>query len=276
MLRAHGQPRFRSSAEDRSPLPKLYFLYHELSEAPSRSPYSLTTKQFHAHASVFAEMRTDGNQCFWPEVTFDDGHSSNLTLALPILREYGLGAMFFITVGWIDRKAGYLGWADLKILRDSGQQFGSHGWSHAFLTDCRDDQLRREVLDSRLMLEDKLGVEIRTMACPGGRFNSRVISACKDAGYLRVYTSVPEPERLSSSFLVGRVNAHPMMRAEDVRELIAPDGKALRNLKRRYRVKAALKSLLTDRVYDALWWKLAGNREVEATDLVADEDSPRN
>lgn len=255
--------------------PILYFLYHALSTAPSNNSYTLTADQFQAHATFFVDARNDGLPYFRPEVTFDDGHISNLNLALPILEAHNLTATFFITVGWTDRKSGYLGWSDLKLLQASGQQIGAHGWSHTFLTECSANKLNQELLASRLTLEDKLGTEIRSMALPGGRYNHRVVDACKEAGYQRVYTSVPEPEMPFHSFLVGRINARCDMTLEDIREFMLPDGKALRRLKRRYRAKDILKRLLTNRLYDRLWWKLTDNAGEEETAIGADEYSAR-
>jgi peptidoglycan/xylan/chitin deacetylase (PgdA/CDA1 family) len=256
-------------------LSRLFFLYHALSETPNDYSYTLTTGQFRAHAALWAEIRAGGSPCFWPELTFDDGHISNLKLALPILRAYDLTAQFFITAGWTGRKRGYLGWSDVRILLDCGQQIGAHGWSHAFLTECNHDELKQELLASRLMLEDKLGIEIRTMACPGGRYNRRVVAACKEAGYNRVFTSVPEAEQQFSSFLAGRVNARSEMTAEQLRALVTPGGKALRTLKRQYFAKEITKKLLTNRIYDRLWWKFSKNPENAETDFEADEDSAR-
>jgi peptidoglycan/xylan/chitin deacetylase (PgdA/CDA1 family) len=260
---------------DAHPL-KLYFLYHALSETPSNYAYTLSADQFQDHISLFAGIRAAGDPSLLPEVTFDDGHRSNIEMALPILQAHNLSAHFFVTVGWTGKKIGYMGWTDLKILRDCGQQIGAHGWSHSFLTECNHRELRQELFASRLQLEDKLGVEIRTMACPGGRYDHRVIAACKEAGYQRVYTSVPELENRPPAFLVGRVNAHSMMTAQHVHELMLPGSKALRRLKRDYLAKAIAKKLLSDRIYDRLWWKLTHSPGKVNTEFDADEDSARH
>jgi peptidoglycan/xylan/chitin deacetylase (PgdA/CDA1 family) len=253
---------------------RLYFLYHHISGSECAHAYTLTVEQFRAHLSVFVETR--GVDCsLWPEVTFDDGHISNLDLALPLLQAHDLTAKFFVTVGWTGRRAGYLGWQDLRALRDAGHQIGAHGWSHRFLTQCGDEDLKRELLTSRLVLEDKLGIEVTSMACPGGRYDRRVISACRTAGYQRVYTSVPEMERFPQSFLVGRVNVHSGMGTEQIRQLASPSGKVLSRLRRRYLAKRIAKTLLSDRIYDTLWWMFAGNGGGTKGDPERDDDSAR-
>ena len=252
---------------------RLFFIYHAVSEAPTNCGYTLSVEQFQNHASLFANVRASGSPSLLPEVTFDDGHVSAVKLVLPILKAFNLTAHFFITVGWTGKKAGYMEWADLRMLRDCGQQIGAHGWSHTFLTDCSPSKLKEELLTSRLELEDKLGKEIRTMACPGGRYSHRVIAACKEAGYQRVYTSVPEPEDPFPSFLVGRVNANSMMTTEIVHGLMLHGSKGLLKLRRRYLAKAIAKKLLTDRLYDRLWWRFTRKPGKANTEFDADEDS---
>jgi len=237
---------------------RLYFIYHRLSELDCAHSYTLTVEQFRAHVSVFSETR-QLDCSFLSEVTFDDGHISNLNLALPILQAHHLTAKFFVTVGWIGRRAGYLGWQDLMALRDSGQKIGAHGWSHRFLNRCSDEDLGRELLESRRVLEDKLGIEVTSMACPGGRYDQRVLSACRAAGYRHVYTSIPRTEPFSECFLVGRVNVRSDMGTEQIRQLNSPGGKLLSRLRRQYFAKNIAKTLLTDRIYDRLWWMFAGN-----------------
>ena len=256
-------------------LARLHFLYHSLSETRSNDPCGIDVALFRSHASGLSEVGKSGLPCFWPELTFDDGHISNLRLALPILQAFNLKARFFITVGWTGKERGYLGWADLKALQDSGQEIGAHGWSHTFLTECNDRELRQEVLVPRMMLQEKLGIEITTMSLPGGRYNRRVLAACREAGYSRVYTSLPEAEK-PLSFLVGRVNVHRAMMIENIKALLQPNGNELRNLKHRYRAKQAAKWILSDRLYDRLWWRLQRNVDEERNDLGSDEDFARH
>jgi len=268
-------PEFNAS-EPRSDgqAPKLHFLYHALSEGLSGASYTLTVDQFRSHVCVFKSARNHDGFIFWPDVTFDDGHISNLKQGLPVLEEYGFSAQFFITVGWTGKRKGYMGWSDLRMLAERGQTIGSHGWSHSFLTDCSQRELNQELVASRLMLEDKLGIEVRTMACPGGRYSKRVLAACKEAGYSRVYTSAPQIQKNLSEFLVGRVNARSNMTADVVSQLLLPHSKALHTLERRYFLKKLAKNLLTNRLYDALWWKFNSQRGAD-TDLERDEDIAR-
>jgi peptidoglycan/xylan/chitin deacetylase (PgdA/CDA1 family) len=197
-----------------------------------------------------------------PEVTFDDGHISNYDLALPILRARGLKARFFITVGWTGYKPGYMGWDELRTLPKEGQAIGAHGWSHTLLTHCDSNALQTELGRARFVLEDKLGMPITTMSLPGGRYNDRVIAACLDSGYTQVYTSVPRAEQVPTGTMVGRLNILRGMHREWIASLLEPDSKALAQVGRQYRIKAALKSVLGDRLYEKVW-ALANSKEAE-------------
>lgn len=48
-------------------------------------------------------------------VTFDDGYLDNLTLALPVLRRYGIPATVYVTTGLVERKT-ELWWYDLEAI----------------------------------------------------------------------------------------------------------------------------------------------------------------
>lgn len=101
-------------------------------------------------------------------ITFDDGHSSNEQLALPILQEYGFKAEFFITTGWIGLP-NFLDTIQIKRLVSAGMKIGSHGVSHAFLNDLDENDLWGELTGSKKVLEDIVGGKIDSISLPGGR-----------------------------------------------------------------------------------------------------------
>jgi hypothetical protein len=247
--------RFESSLEVRAgqPLQKLHFLYHEL--RPHRCDYSyvLETSQFEEQIDLFSQMRKSESSGLWPEVTFDDGHISNFDFALPILMSRGLKARFFITVGWTGEKPGYMGWRELRSLHESGQLIGAHGWSHALLTCCAPENLAVELDKAKSVLEDKLGTSITTMSLPGGRYNRRVLEACREAGYAQVYTSVPVAEREPLGFTVGRLNVRGDWLPEWIGSLLQPGSRVLSRMERQYRIKKVAKTVMGDRLYEKLW-----------------------
>lgn len=242
-----------SEERAREPLQKLHFLYHELRPHGCDNSYVIETNEFDKQIDLFLQMRKAESPGLWPEVTFDDGHISNFEYALPILLSRELTARFFITVGWTGKKPGYMGWRELRSLHESGQLIGAHGWSHAFLTRCTPGDLDVELRKAKSLLEDKLGISITTMSLPGGRYNRRVLAACREAGYTQVYTSVPRTECEPLGFTVGRLNVRGDWSREWIRNVLQPGSRELSTLERQYRIKAIAKTVVGDRLYEKLW-----------------------
>jgi peptidoglycan/xylan/chitin deacetylase (PgdA/CDA1 family) len=243
---------------------RLYFLYHELRKVPSNYSYAIERDEFEKHADLFLQARSCGDSMFWPEITFDDGHISNYELALPSLASRGLLATFFVTVGWTEKRAGYMGWEQVRALHMAGQRIGAHGWTHTLLTHCDDNALRTELEGARLTLEDKLGTAITTMSLPGGRFDRRVLAACREAGYTQVYSSIPKAETTTFPSLVGRLNMRSSTGVESIARLLDPSSGVLAKLERRERWKMALQKTMGDRMYGKLWAAL--NRQETSAD----------
>jgi peptidoglycan/xylan/chitin deacetylase (PgdA/CDA1 family) len=235
------------------PSRRLFLLYHELRSGESRYSYAIESGMFERHLDLFVRLRAAQNCDIWPELTFDDGHSSDVEIAAPLLQSRGLTARFFITAGWTGTKTGYMGWPEVRSLHEAGFTIGAHGWSHKLLTHCSEAELQTELSKSRLTLEEKLGVSVTTMSLPGGRYNRRVLAACAEAGYTQVYTSVPRAESLPLGAVVGRLNIPGDMQPGWIAKLFQPDGRTLRRLGRRYGMKEAAKALLGDRLYAGLW-----------------------
>jgi peptidoglycan/xylan/chitin deacetylase (PgdA/CDA1 family) len=239
---------------------RLYLLYHEIRASEAAYSYVTGAEMFGRHLDLYALLRGSGIG-LTPEITFDDGHISNIAIAAPMLAAHDLAASFFITVGWTGRKSGYMGWDDLRSLHRAGHTIGAHGWSHTLLTHCKARELDKELGQARLTLEDKLGAAVTTMSLPGGRYNAGVLRACTNAGYSHIFTSVPQAAPLPLQTTVGRLNIRGDMQPEWIAELFAADGKLLHNLMRQSQRKEAVKKLLGDRLYFKFWAML--NRQEE-------------
>ena len=244
---------------------RLYLLYHEVRTGGSEYSYVTDTTMFERHIALVAALQGD-NSSLCPELTFDDGHISNLQVAAPILQQHHIAARFFITAGWTGKRPGFMGWQDLHALLSAGHSIGAHGWSHKLLTHCTAAELDRELKTARLTLEDRLGVPIDTMSLPGGRSNARVLAACMAAGYSHVFTSEPKAEPWPLGMTVGRFNVHGDMQPQWLAELLRPGGPVLRGIERQHRIKSLVKSVIGDRLYAKLW-ALKNNREVDAADV---------
>jgi len=242
----------------------LHLLYHELRPSAAAYSYVTSTELFQQHIDLYAGLLTSASPVA-PVITFDDGHVSNFDLAAPILASRDLTAHFFLTVGWLATRPGYMDWSQVRALHQAGHTIGAHGWSHTFLTHCSPTQLDLELARARLTLEDHLGAPITTMSLPGGRANRRVLAACRAAGYIHVYTSAPRVEHLPTAFTVGRLNIRGNMQPAWLAQLFSPSSSLLARLSRAHRLKAAAQSVLGDRLY-ALVWALANRKETDANE----------
>ena len=68
--------------------------------------------------------------------------------AAPILQEFGFGATFYITVGFLG-KPGYLSEAQVRNLSSLGFEIGCHSLTHPYLTDLDDSFLHDETVRSK-------------------------------------------------------------------------------------------------------------------------------
>jgi len=236
-----------------APLQGLYLLYHELRPLGSSYSYVVATQEFERQLDLFSRLRESEGSVLRPEITFDDGHISNFEFAPPALESRAIKAHFFITVGWTGTRPGYMNWEQLRELQRAGHIIGAHGWTHTLLTHCNEKELRHELTDARLTLEDKLGTPITTMSLPGGRYNRHVLAACQEAGYQQIFTSIPKAEPEPTGLTVGRLNVRGDMSLEWVANLFQPGSNVLANLERQYQRKQTVKSLLGDTLYEKLW-----------------------
>ncbi|TFG92180.1 MAG: polysaccharide deacetylase family protein [Myxococcales bacterium] len=108
-------------------------------------------------------------------VTIDDGCRSLFSEALPVLRDYAVPAVAFVTVGLVGRAAGagisreaHMTWDELAILRNAGIVIASHALTHRSLARLTDEEARDEAHRSRELLEQRLGVPVGAFAYPFG------------------------------------------------------------------------------------------------------------
>jgi peptidoglycan/xylan/chitin deacetylase (PgdA/CDA1 family) len=116
-------------------------------------------------------------------ITFDDGWAHQVRNTLSVLSKHGFKATYFLIAGLVGTSTDYLDWKDAARLVDAGMWIGSHAMTHRLLTKLSDAELSKELSGSRLILEERLGVKVSTLAYPGGDYDARVQQAARDAGY---------------------------------------------------------------------------------------------
>jgi peptidoglycan/xylan/chitin deacetylase (PgdA/CDA1 family) len=81
-----------------------------------------------------------------------------------------------------------LSWEMLATMRDAGMTIGSHSKTHAFLTNESRERTNEEISESRRVLRQRLGTDVRCFAYPGGVFNKSVVESVDAAGYRYAFT----------------------------------------------------------------------------------------
>ena len=132
-------------------------------------------------------------------VTMDDGFGSIASVAAPILREYGIPSVAYITTEAIGNAAAGMGagepfltWDQVAGLSADGMTIGSHGHTHRSMAKLEPHDVREEGQRSKRLIEACLGKEVASFAYPFGMRNdenpvtARIMTEC---GYSSVFIS---------------------------------------------------------------------------------------
>ena len=189
-------------------------------------------------------------------ITFDDGCETDLIAAVPVLRESGFNATFYLTAGFLGTP-GYLSASQVGELDAQGFQIGCHSMTHPYLSDLPEPELKREVLDAKLQIENTVGHPIEHFSCPGGRYDQRTLQMARRAGFATVANSRFYANSSSTSpYELGRV---AMLRDLTIEEFSATcHGRGLWKKRLEHQARRAAQGVLGNRAYDRLRAVLLG------------------
>lgn len=143
-------------------------------------------------------------------ITFDDGYASWVETCLPILKEHGVRALFFINSGLVllhgnpEAQSRYvreklllspretISWEGVRALRDAGHTVGGHTVSHERLSSLPEDAQVREIRDDKSTIERELGRPLVAFAYPFGNesdYTEATMRIVQDAPYGHAFTT---------------------------------------------------------------------------------------
>lgn len=176
--------------------------YHHIGDAPewyyvsaSSFEYQMALLKFFGYSPISIQDLVAGfsgqKDLPWKPIvlTFDDGYKDNWTTAVPILEKYGFTATFFVVTGR-SGKSDYMSWQDLQAMQKKGMEIGSHTANHYTLNEINLNEFSRELILSRIMLENNLRLPVNIFANPHGETTPEVVSMLKKAGYNAACSSI--------------------------------------------------------------------------------------
>ncbi|MEW6686581.1 MAG: polysaccharide deacetylase family protein [Candidatus Edwardsbacteria bacterium] len=140
-------------------------------------------------------------------LTFDDGYENIYTYAYPVLKENGFTATIFVVtdfigkentwdVNFFGRKFRQMDLSQIQEMAKAGFIIGSHTKTHSDLTRMNPQEVKRELKESKEILEQHLNVPVQFLSYPFGRYNQKVEEIAEEAGYLAAcafYPTCPPP-----------------------------------------------------------------------------------
>ena len=190
-------------------------MYHDILPV-KQVPYDLTPTELRQHFDqikanqmtpisldqLMAHLRTGS---LLPEkpilLTFDDGYGGHYHYAYPLLKEYGYPAVFSIHTSFVGVNVGrtHVSWQELKTMaHDPLVIIASHSKTHPALTKLSEQKLTEEVVDSKKVLEARLGRSVKYFTYPYGLYDARVKQAVAKARYLAALAYAVPTERFAN------------------------------------------------------------------------------
>jgi peptidoglycan/xylan/chitin deacetylase (PgdA/CDA1 family) len=150
-------------------------------------------------------------------ITFDDGFENFYENALPELKKRRIPSVMFVITDALGKAFGPVGHSEkvmsLERIRSLPEELvtvGSHTLTHPFLPAISEEEARQQITVSRTKLEESLNRRIDLFSFPFGGFNQRLVEICKEAGYSRIFTTLPAfAFEEANEFVVPRVRVDP-------------------------------------------------------------------
>lgn len=211
--------------KDEMPGTCVVLMYHDVTEAN----YHRFIRQMEKLIKLTKPVATDAIRglkegVYYTAVTFDDGFAETIELVLPVLENMAIPATFFIPTAYWGKEATWITDIDRRervgrIITADSLQFlsrqnyvtiGSHSINHRRLTEMNDEEAREELSQSKKLLENITGKDVKGHGFPFGSHNNSHVAMAREAGYAHVFTIDPTVSfGTDDEFIIGRVEVGP-------------------------------------------------------------------
>lgn len=141
-------------------------------------------------------------------ITLDDGYTDAYD-AFKLLKSNGQIAVFYIISSFVDSPE-YLSKENIIEISNSGMEVASHTVTHRDLTKLTTEELKKEITDSKVVLENIIGKGVISFCYPAGKYDQIVNKEVIGAGYLTATTTQNAISSTSENkFLISRLRITP-------------------------------------------------------------------
>lgn len=108
-------------------------------------------------------------------LTFDDGYKSMEDIVLPLFRSKHVVGTLYVSTGFLDEPK-YMSSESLKDFVSAGWELGGHSIVHDDMTLMGIEEITKNLVEPKEVIEKETGVEVVTFASPFGNYNDILLA----------------------------------------------------------------------------------------------------
>lgn len=124
-------------------------------------------------------------------LSFDDGHMDFYTDVFPILKKEQVKAIAYIVLDLLNRPDFMFTFQVKNIAQSPLVEIGSHAMNHILLKGIKKKTAEYEIVQSKKVLQDMIGLPVNSFAYPYGALDWQAISIVGEAGYTNAVSTIP-------------------------------------------------------------------------------------